>query len=111
MSKITEMTLEEYLAKGKELYGENTDEWKYKCPACGHIQTIKDFKPYKEKGATPNSATEECIGRYTGGEWIGKNGKKTTSPCNYAGYGLFRISPIRVKLKDGETTHSFAFAN
>jgi len=103
------MTKEEWRAKGKELFGEEHLEWKFVCPGCGHIQAVKDFMPYKERGANFDSATKECIGRYSGGKsWmhdiLEKNG-----PCDYAGYGLLRISPITVI--DGEKEiHCFAFA-
>ena len=34
--------------------------------------------------------------------------KSKTGPCDYAGYGLFRLSPRRVRI-DGEIVHCFAF--
>ena len=109
MEEIT-MTKEEWLAKGRELFGENFEEWKFICPGCGHVQTIADFRQYKDQGATPNSATCECIGRYAGGKsWTDKNPRKTGGPCDYAGYGLLRISPVHV-VDGGKKTHSFAFA-
>jgi len=86
---------EEWLQKGKDLFGEDVMGWEFVCPGCGNIQKVSDFKPYKDKGATPNSAYTECIGRYSGGDWY-----KGTKPCNYAAYGLFNIAPVIVK--DGD---------
>ena len=100
------MTKEEWIGKGKQLFGDNFEEWRFVCPGCGHIQSVGDFRIFKDRGATPESAREECIGRYTGGRsWmLGEGG----SPCDYAGYGLLRISPVEVV--DGEEVfHCFAF--
>ncbi len=105
---IVYATWAEWWAEGVRLFGPNHEEWKFVCPVCAHVAAVKDFKQYKEQGATPSSATCECIGRYTGAKDFRPPG---TGPCNYAGYGLFRLSPVRVK---GQTTdeliHSFAFA-
>lgn len=65
------MTHEEWVAKGKALFGDDMLKWKFVCPGCGHVQTPEDFRAFKDKGATPDSARNECIGRYTtGGSWI-----------------------------------------
>jgi hypothetical protein len=99
------MTKEEWLERGKVLFGEDFYEWRFVCPICGNVAAVKDYKPYKDKGAHANSATCECIGRYTGAQ----SSFDGTKPCNYAGYGLFRLSPVIV-LDDGKEIHSFAFA-
>ncbi len=105
-----EMTKDEWLDKGKELFGEDFTRWRFVCPGCGHVQAVEDFRQYKEKGADPNSATCECIGRYEDGKsWMNDNPKKNGGPCDYAGYGLLGISPVTVI--DGEKKiRSFAFA-
>lgn len=109
MTKPIEMTEEEWLAKGRELFGDDMYKWKFVCPGCGHVQMAEDFKPYKEQGASPDSARCECIGRYSGGrDWMrGKDGEP--GPCNYAAYGLLQISPVHV-LSEGKIKQSFAFA-
>ncbi len=110
MTQKIRMTKEEWEAKGKELFGKDYMEWRFVCPGCGHIQAVKDFRQYKEQGANPNSATCECVGRYSGGKsWMRDNPRKTGEPCDYAGYGLLRISPVTVVDNDKEI-HTFAFA-
>jgi len=99
------MTLEEWRAKAIALFGQDEFQWRFVCPLCGHVQKADDFRPYKERGATPTSAYQECIGRYTGAREMKPRGE---GPCNYAGYGLFRLSPVRVII-DGEELHAFAF--
>lgn len=101
------MTVEEWRARGIELFGEDMAKWRFVCPGCKHVQVLEDFRPYKDRGATPDSVRMECIGRYSGGRsWANGRGP---GPCDYAGYGLFRISPVVVV--DGENElHAFAFA-
>jgi hypothetical protein len=75
---------EDWLAEGKAKFGEDVSKWKFKCPACGHIQTQNDFYPFKDKGrprtqwllsasdVTPEQALQRkasnpAIGRHTEG--------------------------------------------
>ena len=82
--------VDEWKARGKQLFGDNIFNWKVKCPLCGNIQSPEDFRKFKEKGATPETAIKECIGRYQGGD-IGKDLSKTKSPCDYAAFGLLKF--------------------
>jgi hypothetical protein len=106
MVEIREMTKEEWIAEGTALFGDNLYEWRFVCPSCGNIQSIPDFFPYKDRGATPNTAYFNCIGRYDGhGNNDILSGKK---PCNYTNDGLLCLAPIRV-IEDGEKTPVFDF--
>jgi len=107
MSEKIRMTYEEWLAKGKELFGEDMLQWKFVCPNCGHVQCAEDFRKYVPNGAKPDDAHFNCIGRYKGGN-VGTLGDGK-SPCNYTAGGLFRLSPIIVEM-EGKEVFSFAFA-
>ena len=111
MSTIT-MTLEEWMAEGTRRFGEAQLNWKFVCPACGHIQAVEDFRPYKSQGATAETARFNCIGRYSGAQQnAGLNGTgKAKGPCDYTGGGLFDLLPVTVVLPDGSKARSFAFA-
>lgn len=104
----------DWRAEGARLFGEDIMKWRFRCPVCGHIATPEDFRKFKDTGATPSSATNECIGRYLpkderhGDREHGN--PKVKQPCDYAGYGLFRLSPVEVEQPDGKKTHCFAFA-
>lgn len=102
---IEHVSYVDWFTKGARLFGPNTIDWKFVCPVCGNVAAIGDFQQYAARGSTPNSATCECIGRYTG-----EKPTVDAKPCDYAGYGLFKISPIRVTLGNGKIAHSFAFA-
>lgn len=113
MNDYKDYTQKEWLEEASRLFGKDPQNWKFKCPICGNIQQMKDFKEFKDNGATPNSVTNECIGRYLPKEKVtsafGNKNKKVKSPCDYAAYGLFRIGH-KIKLENGEETTSFPFA-
>lgn len=108
--EVTTLTHAEWLAEGERLFGSNREDWAFECPLCHHVAQVKDFRDFKDKGATANTAMQACMGRYDPSavpmfRCDGKN-----KPCDYAGYGLFRFSPVRVVMDDGEEVHCFAFA-
>lgn len=107
MSKTYE-SVKEWIAEGTRLFGEDLSEWKYRCPMCGHVASVKDFE---EAGAedAPNDAPVECIGRYTG---KGGPSESDGSGCNWAAYGLFKIPNDKgVKVRQGDKyIDVFAFA-
>lgn len=104
------MAKQEWLEEGKHRFGADFTKWKFQCPMCGHIASIKEFK---EAGAKdPNSAYQECIGRYTG---KGSPKEGDSSGCNWAAYGLLGIpngKGIIVIADDDETgIECFDFAD
>jgi hypothetical protein len=107
------MTVAEWHAEGCRRFGEDMLTWRFACPACGHVQTINDFKPFKDRGATPDSVRKECLGRYLDVRYkaFGENPPRTpTSPCDYAAYGLFRLAPLIVVEDSGLLCECFGFA-
>lgn len=105
--EIVTMTKEEWLEKGRTLFGDNFMKWRFVCPSCGHIQAVEDFEPYKNQGATPDSARFNCIGRYNGHGNVDMLSDR--SPCNYTNGGLIQLAPVKV-MTGGEESWSFAFA-
>jgi hypothetical protein len=92
MDEVRKLTRDEWLAEGRELFGDNFFDWRFVCPGCGHVQSIGDFREHKDRGATPDAAAKECIGRYEEkpASWSEGEAKKG-GPCDYAAYGLFFI--------------------
>lgn len=104
----------EWLEKAKKLYGNKVEDWKFKCPACHTVQTIKDFvKAGASKEQAANSIANECIGRYMATNQKAFSDKETVKgkPCDYAGYGLININPVLVEFEDGTKHHAFDFAD
>lgn len=104
--------IEEWQAKGKELFGDNILNWAFICPACGKISTGFDFK---NAGATQNDTYNSCIGRHNGKGISGvsfKGGNPPENGCDWAAFGLFKTlgKGDVVISEDGSTIHIFKFA-
>jgi predicted RNA-binding Zn-ribbon protein involved in translation (DUF1610 family) len=54
------MTKNEWLTLGQTLFGKDVMQWKFKCPNCGHVATVED---YKKVGAPSSTAGFSCVGR------------------------------------------------
>jgi len=92
------ISAEEWRKKGKELYGENARDWKFRCPACGHIQTAQDFR---DNDIDPNGKVYySCIGR-----WVPGNG------CDWTLGGLLTIHTLEVIGEDDSKIPVFEFAD
>lgn len=106
MAETSTITLAEWRAKATALFGPCNLDWRFICPACGHVASVQDWK---DAGAPATSAAFSCVGRWTGAarEAFGTG----DGPCNYAGGGLFRLNPVAVVDPDGHVTHAFAFAD
>jgi hypothetical protein len=53
-------TLAEWRTEATRLFGQLPLQWKFQCPICGNVQTGAEFKA---RGAEPERAYRECIGR------------------------------------------------
>src|SRR5690606_42004973 len=110
----SEFTLAQWLAEGERRFGPNQLKWRFVCPACGHVQAVEDFRPYKDRGGvTAETVRFNCIGRYCGpNPDAGLNGTgKEKGPCDYTSGGLFDLRPVTVVKPSGERIRSFAFAD
>lgn len=100
MADIKEYDRNEWIAEAERRFGKDIKNWRFRCPVCGHIQSIGDFEPYK---VTPNTAFFSCIGR-----WDGHIGSKK-SPCNYTLGGLFNLAKVYVIDEEGARHPVFDF--
>jgi hypothetical protein len=89
MSQLEPMTLQQWHARARELFGADQKSWRFKCPVCGHEASVAD---YQAAGAPVGAVAFSCVGRWIEGsrEAFGQSGK---GPCNYAGGGLFSLNP------------------
>lgn len=95
-SDAIEMTLDEYQAACEAAH------WRVVCPLCKNVSTPKEFK---ERGADPQRAAQECIGRLDNPMPKPKKGRK---PCDWAAFGFFRIGGVNVTMPDGKIVAAFA---
>jgi hypothetical protein len=107
---MIKMTHQEWEAEGLRRFGPSQLQWKFVCPACGHVQAVEDFRPYKHLGATAESASFKCIGRYACLAKRRAFGDDGPGPCDYTSGGLFNISPIMV-ISEGKEIPCLAFAD
>lgn len=91
MRKNIFKTVAEWRTEGINRFGEHFEDWKFKCPRCGRVNTGIEFK---EVGAEPDAMYCECIGRYD-----------KTKGCDWAAYGLFDICTTEVA---GDPVFDFA---
>jgi hypothetical protein len=79
------------------------------CPLCGNVSSPREFR---EKGANPEKAFTNCIGRVIGAKGTLNSPKPTPQPCDWAAYGLFGTlsSGTELLLEDGTTAWVFSFA-
>ena len=91
-SKYRKLTQDELTEEARERFGPDPMQWAFQCPRCGDVATLQDFK---DAGASPNMAGQECIGRVLGGLTRRADGtkggkKRGERGCDWAAYGLFR---------------------
>jgi len=87
-----------WIAELTKRFGEDSKQWKFKCPACGHVQSIQDFLDHNIEN--PDSKVYyNCIGRYVPG-----------TGCNWTLGGLLNIHNMTV-VKDLRSFHVFEMAD
>lgn len=101
--KTEYQSIEEWREQAAKLFGTDSTQWKFVCPSCGHITMTQDWI---DAGDTDKSMVAfSCIGRLLSSKnSIGSN----SSPCNYAGGGLFQLNPVTVN-HDGNKSKVFQF--
>ena len=91
------ISIEDWRAEGEARYGKDKLKWRFKCPSCGYVQSVED---YRDAGAPEGHVAFSCIGRSLPDRQ--EMGTKEGGPCNYAGGGLIRLNPVVVVTPDGE---------
>ena len=59
------MTHAEWITKAENRFGKDARLWAFKCPSCGHVATVAE---YKAAGAKEGQVGFNCIGRHSGGD-------------------------------------------
>lgn len=103
MSIDQRMTHEDWMKRGRELFGPEPRGWRFVCPTCGHVTKAAEWI---DAGKTAQVAFS-CIGRL---RTIARDAFDSgPGPCNYAGGGLFQLNPIELTMTDGATIRVFRF--
>ena len=86
---MTTITRDELLQQGRDLYGSNRLDWKFKCSGCGNIQSGKSIIKQMEEGIK-----SQRYGLLLKGDHQLQPESSCYSPdCNWVAGGLFR-SPV-----------------
>lgn len=91
---LTTLTYDAWKAEGERRFGPDMLKWRFVCPGCGNEQSAEDFRPFKDRGATTNSAYGQCLGRFLPREqtrsWMNDK-RRAGVRCDYTAYGLLCI--------------------
>ena len=106
MAEGSTFTHAEWVAEAERRFGKDAMSWRFVCPSCGHVASVRDWK---DAGATEGEVAFSCVGRRLANAMaaIFEKGK---GPCNYAGGGLFQLNPVTVKFEE-KKHRVFAFAD
>lgn len=66
-SATAELEWGAFLEEGAKRFGANREDWRFQCPACGHVQSIGDFMKRHPDAKRPEVAAWiffNCEGRY-----------------------------------------------
>lgn len=61
-----DMTWSDFLAEGYRRFGKEREQWKFQCPACGHVQSMTDYlarHPDAKRDDVANWIFYSCEGR------------------------------------------------
>jgi hypothetical protein len=99
----------EWLAEAERRFGWDPMFWRFVCPSCGHVASIRDWK---DLGVAESGIAVSCLGCYTGDRKTMEDRmfKRKGGPCNYCGEGRRPMNPVIVDLGNGELRPTFAFA-
>ncbi len=106
LAELIYPTVELWESAASDLFGPDKDKWAFKCPCCGNVQTIEDFKAYGID-RPEHKVYASCLGKYAG---LYKMIKEQKKGCNYSATGLFNLSNT-VVIDNGVKRNVFDFAN
>lgn len=104
------LTFKEWEDEGLKLFGEDRMKWRFVCPICDTVISVKD---YRNAGANNNQIAFNCIGRFLPKEKCQRAFSEEQlikgMPCDYTGGGLFRMNPVKVLDDNGVVHELFDF--
>jgi hypothetical protein len=108
IDKARRISHADWIKEAEAKFGGDAHKWAFKCPSCGHVATIAQ---YKAAGANESQVGFNCIGRHAGGEDVVEIFQPDKGQgCNYTQGGLFTLSRTMVIMPDGRELPVFDFA-
>lgn len=99
---VRRMSRDAWMARARELYGDNPRKWKFRCVACGNVQSAESVdanNPALIGTDKSNWIFFACEGRHTEGRG-----------CDWSLGGLFQIHRLEVVWAPGPSEHEDARA-
>lgn len=94
---------------GEKMFGPDKSKWKFKCPICGHVQSMESVERHyvSEHGRSKFEAVKKYI-------YVYYNCEGRTNPshgCNYSTGGLFKLGKMFevISEKQGEENKILTF--
>lgn len=118
-NQMKTLTQEQFVTEAKRRFGPDYLNWKFVCPACGTVQSIRQLKDaVVSSGGTPADVEGyigfSCIGRFTkqgdAGISAHHKGQSWNKGCNWTLGGLFTIHTMEVEI-EGRKRPCFEFAD
>lgn len=106
---VEKISLKAWLQIAEDLFGTKPDDWRFKCPSCGHVQSTGEVlqrHPTLDRNSIKEWIYFNCEGR----QWACK-GKKPQLGCDWTLGGLFQIHKVEVVTPDGKSIQAFEFAH
>ena len=98
---MKKLSYEEWISKAKELFGKDSRNWSYKCPSCGHVQSVKsvmEHNPSLNPEDVQNWIYYNCEGRVN-----------EEHGCAWTLGGLFQTHKVEINY-NGKNIPSFEFS-
>ena len=103
IAEIEKIDIKDWFDKGKQLYGDDRDNWVFKCPICGNRQSVNSVlikNPKLKAEDVRDWIYFNCEGRYT--KRVG---------CDWTLGGLFQIHRVEVMVDGKRRNRVFEFAD
>jgi hypothetical protein len=97
---VDTISKQDWLAEATKLFGEQTNDWKFKCPSCDRVQSYSSIKAEVESG---NFKPKRYFADKDGMPDVTVYSECTSPNCNWVAYGLF-CGPVTVII-DPEKPH------
>jgi hypothetical protein len=104
--KMVEITMKQFLEKGKELYGEEKHKWKFKCTNCKRIQSILEIQIQLEREIKPKRFPDLTIDDEHD---ISPHTTCYSDKCNWVSNGLFNSGLLLIY--DEKEPHNSSLKN
>lgn len=110
------VSLVDWQREGVELFGKDPNDWRFRCPACGHVQTRQDLLDLKiDRLLIDSIVGYSCVGRWRRSRRLDPlvvdyGDMDQGSGCTYKGGNPWNFSPVAVEYAPGQFRPTFEWS-